>query len=201
MLKKFYFFILFIFFFSGQEANASQTKESGYQYDVEGYLSKVGSSEDAYSRNFTFYGAVSFYRESTDKSFEPFSAFAVGLNQQIREIPYLGDLNVQFSVFSAQLKERRSIILEITPRISFPEVKTDFPVYTGLGVGLGFYPVLPQKEILFICKWPVFVGLRLHELYHNLGLSTELNLKVHSPFNESTIYLELLGQLGLVLDF
>ena len=109
---------------------------------------------------------------------------------------------MQFSVFSARLKKQRSILLEITPRISFPEVKTTFPLYVGLGAGFGVYPRYIIRKMSYLsANGQFFVGLRLHELYHNLGLSAELNLKIHSAFNESAIYLDLLGQVGLIFGF
>ena len=184
-------------------SNTEQKKESGYKYNIRNYFSKVYSSEGyTYSRHFTFYSAVSFYRESTDKPFKPFSAFAFGFNQKVKEIPYLADVSLQFSVFSLQLKKRRSVLLEITPRISFPEVKTTFPLYMGLGAGFGFYPRYIIRKMSYLsANGQFFVGLRLHELYHNLGFSAEVNLKIHSAFNESAIYLDLLGQMGLIFGF
>lgn len=205
MLKKFFLFIFLVFssLSWGEENNAEPSKKSGYRYIIDNYFSKKRSSESYYnSRSFTLYSGLSFYRESTKKSFNPFSSFTLGFNQKIKELPYLGDISLQISLFSTKLERQKAALLEITPRISVPEVATAFPLYVGLGAGFGFYPhyVIKKKPSLSV-NGQFFVGLRLLDLYHNLGFSGELNLRIHSPLNELTIYLEMLGQFGLVFSF
>ena len=134
--------------------------------------------------------------------FNPFSAFTLGFDQKITEIPYFGDFRLLFSLFYAKLEKRRAVLVEITPRISVPEIQTAFPLYIGLGAGLGFYPHYIVRKIPSLSvSGQIFTGLRLLDLYHNLGFSGELNLRVHSPFNELKIYLEIFGQFGFVFSF
>ena len=132
-----------MFFFSpawGTENKTEDSKKSGYRYIIDNYFSKSRSSGvyQDYSRSFTLYSGLSFYRESTVKFFKPFSSFVFGFNQKVKEIPHLGDVNLQVAIFSAKLEQQRAVLLEITPRISIPEVRTTFPLYIGLGAGFGF---------------------------------------------------------------
>ena len=179
-------------------------KNQVIRYIIDNYFSKSRSSGvyQDYSRSFTLYSGLSFYRESTVKFFKPFSSFVFGFNQKVKEIPHLGDVNLQVAIFSAKLEQQRAVLLEITPRISIPEVRTTFPLYIGLGAGFGFYPRNIVKKIPSLSlNSQFFIGLRFLDLYHNLGFSAELNLKIHSPFSELEIYLETLAQLGLIFRF
>ena len=206
ILRKICFFIFLVFVIPswGEENDTESSEEkSGYRYIIDNYFSKKRSSEAySYSRSFTLYGGFSFYRKSTKKSFDPFSSFSLSFDQKIKEISYFGDIGLRLSIFSTKLERQRAVLLEITPRISVPEIQTAFPLYIGLGAGLGFYPHYIVRKIPSLSvSGQVFTGLRLVELYHNLGFSGELNLRIHSPFNELKIYLEIFGQFGLVFSF
>ncbi len=211
MLKRICFFILFVYSFQSlgessqvfeESSNNEEQKKSGYKYIIENYFSKQRHSSYSYSRSFTFYSGISFYREGTSKTFKPFSSFIVGFNQKVTDISYLGDLNLQWSVFSTRLERHRVFFLEVTPRISFPEVQAAFPLYIGLGAGVGFYPrYLVRKVASVSLNGQVFMGFRLLELYHNLGFSSEINLKMYHPFSETSNYLDVLCQMGLIFSF
>ena len=203
MLRVIYIFI-FIFSFFPSWGEENQTKKLGYRYIIDNYFSKRQASGvyQDYSKSFTLYSGMSFYRESTERSFKPFSSFVLGFNRRLKEIPQLGDLNLQAAVISSQMATHRAVLLEITPRLTIPEIRTAFPLYVGAGLGLGFYPRYIIREQPFLSvNSQFFIGLRFFDLYYNLGFSAELNLKIHSPFSESEIYLETLGRMGLIFRF
>ena len=203
-MLKIWFLILFVIFSPSWAEDSEDSQQSGYRYIVDNYFSKRQSSSayQDYSRSFTLFSGLSFYRESTKKTFDPYSSFLLGFKQNIIEISRLGDVDLQVTVFSSKMINRRALLLEITPRISVPEVRTTFPVYVGIGTGFGFYPrYIVQKIPSFSVNCQLFAGLRFLDLYHNLGFSAELNLRMHYPFSELEIYLEALGQLGLVFRF
>lgn len=201
MFKKTCVFILLVSFCPswGDEGKA---EKSGYRYIIENYFSKRRGAYQDYSKSFTLVMGTPFYRESREKSFDAFSAVMFGFNQRIREIAYLGDLNLQVAMFSSKLATRRATLLEVSPRISIPEVQTAFPLYIGLGLGLGFYPRYIIKKLPpFSVNNQFFIGLRFFEIYHNLGFSAEINLRMHYLFSELEIYLETFAQMGLILNF
>ena len=205
MLKKICFLILFVLFAPswGKEVKPEQ-KKSGYRYIIDNYFSKRRSSgnEGHYSRSFTLFGGSSFYRESTVKSFNPSSSFVLGFNQKVKEIPRFGDVNLQAAIFSSKMEKQRAVLLEITAQVTVPDIRSAFPLYVGLGAGLGFYPRYIVRKIPSLsANSQFFVGLRFLDLYHNLGLSMELNLRMQYPFSELEIYIETLGQLGLIFSF
>jgi len=194
---------MFPFFVLSQTAKPSP-KKSGYKYIIEKYFSKPRSPNVYYdhSKYFNIFTGLSFYRESTVQTFNSFSEVMLGFNQKIKEIPNLGDLNLQVAIISAEMENKRDFLLEVTPRITIPETYRSFPLYIGVGAGVGFYPkaIIHKKPSLSL-NGQFFIGLRFLDLYHNLGLSAELNMRVHFPVKELNIYLESLSQVGLIFKF
>ena len=205
MLKKFLItFAFFSFSVMPQAEEPSSEKKSAYRYIVENYFSKRSSSKNYYnySRSFTLSAGGSIYRMSKDKSFRSLSSINLSFTQNVKEIKFLGDLNLKFSIFDIQMASQKTLLLEILPFITVPEVQTAFPFYVGFGLGLGMYPrYLIRQMPIFSLSSQFFVGLRFLELYHNLGFFTELNLRIQYPFSELTAYLETLSQFGLIFRF
>ena len=208
MLRTFCIFILCVLFVPswGGEKNSSENSEkSAYRYIVDNYFSKRQSPAGAYqdySKSFTIFSGFSVYRENPKKRFKPLSVFVLGFNQNLKRIPDFGDVNLQVAVLSLQMQERKSVLLEVAPRISIPEVLTTFPFYVGLGAGFGFYPRHIIKKIPALSlNGQFFAGFRFFDLYHNLGFSGEVNLRLDFPFNEMDIYLSALVQLGVIFRF
>jgi len=197
-LKKFCIFILFIPL--SVWGGAEDSKKSEHKYTVDNYFSERQAHN--YLNSFFLSSGVSLYRENTKESFNPFSSFVLRFNRALGKIFNFGDINLQASVFSSKMAKQKKVLLEISPRISVPEVQTAFPIYVGFGAGLGFYPRhIVQKIPSLSVSSQFFAGLRLFDLYHNLGFYTELDLRLHYPFSELEIYLELLGHFGLIFRF
>lgn len=200
MLKKICVFILFIPSVSAW-GETEDSKKSGHKYTVDNIFSERQTRHN-YLKSFFLSSGISLYRESTKKSFTPFSSFVLGFNRTLGGISNFGDISLQASVFSSKMEKQKKVLLEVSPRISIPEIQTVFPVYIGFGAGLGFYPHhIIQKIPSLSASSQFFAGLRLFDLYHNLGFYTELNLRLHYPFSELEIYLEVLGHFGLIFRF
>lgn len=205
MLKKNYLLALFLVFSpSWGKEKPEKSEKSAYRYIIDNYFSKRDSStlSSHYTRSLSIYSGLSFYRESSVKLFPSFSSVVFGFNQQIKEIQGFGDVNIQFSFNSLQLERQRAVLLEVMPQFSFPEMRSTFPIYMGLGAGLGFYPRnIIRKKLSLSLSGEFFLGLRFLNLYHNLGFSSEVNLRIHTPFNELEVYLESLVRVALVFCF
>ena len=203
MLKKIFLLILYLIFsqaWGGEEIKKSE--KSAYKYVIDNYFSKRDSLSSHYTRSISIYSGLSFYRESSVKSLPSLSSVVFGFNQKAREIKDFGDLNIQFSFSSLQLDRQKALLLEVMPQLSFPEMRSAFPIYLGLGIGLGFYPrnIIRKKPSLSL-SGEFFAGLRFLNLYHNLGFSSEINLRMHTPFNEWEVYLEALARVAVVFCF
>lgn len=203
MFKNFIFFIG-LFFSLNLFATQNTEKKSGYRYIIDNYFSKRASAGNYYdySRGFTLSSGLSIYRANKNKTLEPFSSLNLSFTQNLKEIAFLGDLNLKVSIFSSQMATRRATLLEVAPFITIPEIKTTFPFYAGMGFGFGFYPRYLIKPLpVFSVSSQFFFGLRVFEVYHNIGFFSELNLRIHYPFSELKAYLATLAQAGLIFRF
>ena len=183
----------------------SKEKKKGYGYTLKKYFSgrkKIPSSSSY--RNMVLYVGSSLYSDSTAKNFKsiPFSSVIAGFRQPIREVPQVGDFSLKTEIQNFRLKTDRVTQINITPLFSLPEAQSKFPVYVGLGIGFGFYPyfILAGKPALSL-NGQLFAGLRLINLYKNLGLNGEVVLNMHVPFKERELYMETIANLGLLFSF
>lgn len=197
-------FISLLIFNHLQTYGKDQEKKSGYGYILKNYFSKRKSNffnHKGSPRNITLYGGSSFFRETLNDNLESLS-FVFGLNQRIKEFPTIGDLNLQVGVESIQLKSHRSFVVEVNPRFTLPDVRSGFPLYIGLGGGVGIFPRHLVKKIPALSvNLQTFAGVRLLDLYYNLGFMAEATAKVQIPLSDMTVYLELLASLGIVFSF
>ena len=197
---------MFLFFCLNPQAEeqVSSEKKSAYRYIIDNYFSKRSSNQVHYdySRSFFLSSGLSFYRINTDKILDPYSSLLFAFSQNVKEIKNLGDLGLKVSLFSSRMQKKQATLLELMPFISIPEIQTAFPIYVGMGFGLGFNPDLLIKEKSFFSfNGQFFLGLRFLKIYHNLGFSTEVNLRIHYPMNELKTYLETLAQFNLIFQF
>ena len=204
MVKKISVAFIFFFFSLNLQAKGDSEEKLGYRYIVENYFSKRASSGNYYdyARAFTLSSGGSIYRANTDKVFETLSSFNLSFTQVFKEITFLGDLNLKFSIFSSKMSKQKATLLEVTPFITIPEIRTTFPFYVGMGFGFGFYPhyLIKQLPALSV-NTQIFFGFRFLEIYRNIGCFTELNLRIQYPFSELKTYLETSTQFGLIFRF
>lgn len=208
MFQKIFIFFTALFFSLSLQAEEnveeSVEKKSSYRYIIDNYFSKRASAGgySDYSRAFTLSSGLSMYRANEDKTFDPLSSFNFSFTQNIKEISSLGDLNLKLSIFASQQASQKATLLEVTPFITIPEIRTAFPFYIGMGLGFGFYPrYLIKPPPIFVVNSQFFFGFRFFEIYHNIGFFTEFNLRVYYPFSELIVYLETLAQAGLIFRF
>ena len=186
------------------EEPIEEQKKSSYRYVMDNYFSSRSkpSTYNGYNRTFSLSSGLSFYRVNSQKIFKPVSSIFLSFTQDIREVEKLGNFQVRTSLMISELQNDKEISLELTPLFTFPEIQTGFPIYFGLGLGLGFYPFyIIEKKPSFSIHSPFLIGLRFFELYSNLGAGAELDLRVHFPFNELQFYLESRFQIQLIFQF
>lgn len=196
--------VLWIFFvFSGISFADSKEKKEGYGYTLKKYFSGRKKTPSR-RRDMVLYVGSSLYSNSAARNFKhrPFSSFIVGFRQPLFEVTGIGDLNLKTEVQNFRLKTGQATQINFTPTFSLPEARSGFPIYVGVGLGFGFYPhfILIDKFSLSL-NTPFFAGVRLINLYENLGLNGELALNMHFPFREKKLYMETIVSLGLLFSF
>ena len=186
-------------------SHADTGKKSGYKYVIQNYFKPrkpMYLQHKSSPRNLSLHVGGSIFRETKEETLFPVSSFFFGFRQRVKEIPTVADVNLQINLFSSQLEEDRSTSIEINPQLILPDVRSGFPFYVGVGGGLGLYPrhIVKNKPALSF-NTHVFTGVRLIDVYHNLGINGEVTAKLQVPFNDLKMYFEILVSGGLVFSF
>ena len=188
-----------LIFVSCSFADSKDKKKEGYRYTVRNYFS---GGESTPRRDMVLYLGSAVYSGAKTFKRKPFSSFIAGFRQQIWKISNIGDISLKTEIQSFLLKTGRATQINVNPVFSLPDTENGFPIYVGLGAGIGFYPYyILMGEPSLSLNGQFFTGLRLVNLYENLGLSAELVLNMHVPFKESQLYMETIASLGLLFSF
>lgn len=196
------FLLIGVFFFPLAQAQTTPEKKSSYRYIIDNYFSKR-SYETYFDRSFSLSTGFSFYRVNSKRDIkDPYSIYLLSFTQNVHTLDSLGDVHLRASVVSTQMKRGKALFFELNPLILFPEQQTRFPLYLGLGLGLGFSPFyLVEGRSPFSLQAPFLFGLRFFNLYHNLGAGGEISLKVHYPFHEAEVLVSGISRLYLIFNF
>ena len=188
-------------FFGSAVADSENGEGNYYASNGKRYFAGNGVSGN---RGMTLYLGSSIYSDSASTDFEQkaFSEWLIGFQQQVKEVSNLGDFNLKAELQNFRLNTGRATQINLTPVFSLPEIKNGFPIYVGLGAGMGFYPYLILKgKSFFSLNTQFFVGLRLINFYENLGLNAELVLHIHMPFQDNHLHMDTFANLGVVFSF
>lgn len=73
----------------------------------------------------------------------------------------------------------RASKLSLLPLLTFPQANRNFPLYFGIGAGLGVFFEQVNRESNISFDYQLVMGLRFQDLIENIGFFTELALKNH----------------------
>jgi hypothetical protein len=108
-----------------------------------------------------------------------------GTGRQLLSVTYLFDqwnsidVNLRLDLIEYKLDEENPSKLTITPFWTFPLVETRFPIYFGLGTGLGIFLKQIENESNISFDYQIATGIRVPELIGSAGVVFELALKNH----------------------
>ena len=89
------------------------------------------------------------------------------------------DLVFRADVNEYALSESKASKLSLMPVVSFPRVETRFPLYFGLGAGLGVYFQQLASKSQIALDYQLFAGVRFLDLSPGVGVFLEYGLKNH----------------------
>ncbi len=89
------------------------------------------------------------------------------------------DVNLRFDFNEYKIDDERATKLSIMPLWTLPMAETDFPLYFGLGAGLGIFFVQLEDESNLSFDYQLVAGARFTDLYENFGAFLEFGLKNH----------------------
>lgn len=89
------------------------------------------------------------------------------------------DLNLRGDFSEFDVNGVRAVKFSVLPMITFPRAETEFPLYFGLGAGLGiFFQQVPDESNLAL-DYQLVVGTRFVDLWQGVGFFVEYGLKNH----------------------
>ena len=125
----------------------------------------------------TFIGSKSYQWKGSD-SRDNLGRSSYGVTYLYEEWKGL-DMNIRADFNEYKLDDNRAVKLSLMPLITFPRAESHFPLYFGIGAGLGvFFQQVPDESNLSF-DYQLIAGARFMDLFNNLGFFFELGLKNH----------------------
>lgn len=110
---------------------------------------------------------------------ENIGSFSYGLSYQMGEWVSSTDflLRIDFNNFS--LPEGRASKMSVLPIATFPDAKSDFPIYFGAGLGAGIFYEQIEGESNLSLDYTLLAGVRLKNIFQDTGIFIESGVKNH----------------------
>ena len=203
---RFFSIIVFsLIAFSSHGESSDRDKSSGYKYVLRNYFSERKPNVESHQgspRNLGLYVGTSLYGEMDQEILKPFSSVTLGYSQRIKEVPAIGDFNIRVELLYMTLSTHREWLVDIVPVFVLPDVRSGFPIYVGGGGGVGLFPRhLVRKKPALSLNAQLFAGMRIVDWYENGGAFGEASVKMHLPFYDTKLYMEVFLTLGCLFSF
>lgn len=89
------------------------------------------------------------------------------------------DVNFRGEFSEYKIDDDRLLKLSLMPLWTFPMWESDFPLYFGLGAGLGIFFRQVEDESNLSFDYQLVTGLRVPDLFEGVGFAMEFGLKNH----------------------
>lgn len=89
------------------------------------------------------------------------------------------DVNIRGDFNEYKIGDERAIKFSIMPLWTVPMAESNFPLYFGLGTGLGVYFKQIEDESNISFDYQLVAGLRLRDVLESVGFVVEFGLKNH----------------------
>ena len=89
------------------------------------------------------------------------------------------DTNIRMDFIEFKLNDQRATKLSLMPLWTFPMAESRFPLYFGLGAGLGIFFTQIEGESNLSLDYQLIAGVRFLDIIDNFGAFVEYGLKNH----------------------
>ena len=103
----------------------------------------------------------------------------MGVTYKIGEWVRTMDLNLRIDYFQYELGNEKPIKVSFVPLMTFPDASTNFPLYFGLGAGMGFFLNQLERESNLSMDYQLIFGVRWTDLWNHSGIFIESGIKDH----------------------
>lgn len=165
----------------GREAAAKyfQVSEPN-NYDVRNEGGSLRGASDHYlALHFGRYMASQSYDWGDNGQEDDVGGNSFGLTYRVGEWHNSMDLNLRLDYGEYNLEGGRPTKLSFLPLITFPDANSRFPLYFGIGAGLGvFFKQIDSKSAISF-DYQLVAGARFFDVFENTGFFIEAGLKNH----------------------
>ena len=111
------------------------------------------------------------------------------------------DLNARIDVQRYQLPDGQATKISFLPLITFPDASSKFPLYFGVGAGLGLFAAQIANESALSLDYQIIAGARFFDVYNNAGFFVEAGMKNSAFLLSDGQFNGLFAAIGSVFTF
>lgn len=126
---------------------------------------------------------------------------SLGVTYRIEEVSNSMDYDLRIDFNEYQILGERPYKMSVLPMIVFPEASSRFPLYFGVGAGVGVFFRQTTGESPISFDYQLVTGARFFNVYENTGFFFETGLKNHLHVLNSGQFNGTFLALGSVFTF
>jgi hypothetical protein len=100
-----------------------------------------------------------------------------GLTYKMGPLGRLADWAWRADLAGYEFSDGRALQVSVLPMLMFPEADSRFPLYFGMGLGLGILPTQLQSKSFLALDYQLIGGVRFFNVLGNAGFFAETGLK------------------------
>lgn len=106
-------------------------------------------------------------------------SYSVGVTYRMYEWRNSMDLNIRIDFNEYKVADEKPLKMTLMPLLTFPDASARFPLYFGLGAGLGVFFKQLKDESPLAFDYQLVMGARFFDVFENTGFFLEAGLKNH----------------------
>jgi hypothetical protein len=189
------------------ETREAETKEAeGDKRPALKYFQKRGPASEGSREHFLglhiggFIDSESYKWGVVDKADDQ-GKMTIGVTYRMGEWSSTMDLLLRVDFNSYELVDGTPVKMSVMPMLVFPEASSKFPLYFGIGAGLGVYFKQISQESALALDYQLIGGVRLFDVFENTGFSFEMGLKNHLHLLSDGQFNGVFAAAGVIFTF
>lgn len=119
------------------------------------------------------------YKWGTPHSEKDVGNLNLGVTYRLGEWINAADFAIRIDYSTYEVQSKSASKLSFIPVIMFPDASSKFPLYFGVGAGLGVFVKQLSGESALAVDYQLLLGARFFDLINNAGFFVEAGLKNH----------------------
>ena len=136
--------------------------------------------------------------ESTE---EDVGQWSLGVTYQMGEWVNSMDLYFRADLQGYKVEDESANKLSLLGMVTFPDIRSGFPIYFGAGLGLGIFFDQIEDESSLSLDYQIVLGARVLDIYEGIGFIAEAGVKNHVFLTSKGQFNGYFLSLGAVFKF